>query len=459
MKKKIFTQDKCTDQVSRLLNPNFQKIIHKKDYIINSPYADVIWSGDNAWKQYKGNLHTHSTISDATVDNKSMILAYYNHGYDFLAMTDHGVTGKEWDKKPNAIPLYLYQHFIGNKTTKLSEEEYSDVKSGKFPVNGIPRGYGMTCVPGGNELNALTITKDHVNAIFLPSKAGNNYLGYENDYEGAVRLANHYGAISFINHPGDWLNSNKNRYNVHNPEKIAYFADILLRYESCLGTEVFNEHNGTTGYDRETWDNLLMACLPYGKNIIGFSNGDTHSLKEVDSSFCVYMMQDNNLENIRETMKNGASFAVTRVIRKDTEKFGPDEDLDERDCNISYPTFNNIHVKGHKISVSYSDTYNIKWIANGKIILDENISDSQINTTEINLDDIEGNDEFLYIRCQIIGKGGITLTQAFPITDDTKPLIYKRNNSLNSIFKRIVRQFLGTRNVVIIKTLFDSIKK
>ncbi|MBR5772158.1 MAG: hypothetical protein IKY00_02980, partial [Clostridia bacterium] len=285
----------------------------EKDYKIVSPYQDVVWSGDNAWGAYKGNLHTHSFVSDAQVDYRDMILEYYKQGFDFLAMTDHGVTGKPWNEKPTEIPLYIYQRIIGNTVHYFTDEEYNALLDGSFPVDGQARGRGMTCITGGNELNALTITKDHVNAIFLPENAGDNYLGYENDYEGAVRLADHYGALSFINHPGDWLNSNSDRANCSDPEKIAYFADILLRYDSCLGMEVFNEHNGTTGYDRDTWDNLLMVCLPYGKRIIGFSNGDTHYIRDVDSSYSVFMMESNTPENVKKTMQSGAFFAVTRV--------------------------------------------------------------------------------------------------------------------------------------------------
>ena len=226
----------------------------ENDYTIESPYADVILTGDDAWGAYKGNLHTHSFVSDAQVDYRDMILEYYNQGFDFLAMTDHGVTGKAWNEKPTSIPLYSYQAIVGNTVHYFTDEEYAALQDGSYPVDGEARGRGMVCVTGGNELNALTITKDHVNGIFLPENAGDNYLGYENDYEGAVRLADHYGALSFINHPGDWLDSNTDRANCSDPEKINYIADILLRYDSCLGIEVFNEHNGTTGYDRDTFD-------------------------------------------------------------------------------------------------------------------------------------------------------------------------------------------------------------
>lgn len=425
-------------------------------YTIVSPYEDVIWTGDNAWGAYKGNLHTHSFVSDAEVDYRDMILEYYKQGFDFLAMTDHGVTGKAWNEKPTEIPLYLYQRVIAHTVHYFTDEEYNAIQDGSYPVDGQARGRGMTCITGGNELNALTISKDHVNAIFLPGHAGDNYLGYENDYEGAVRLAQHYGAPCFINHPGDWLNSNADRANCSDPLKISYFADILLRYDNCLGMEVFNEHNGTTGYDRDTWDNLLMACLPYGKRVIGFSNGDTHFLRDVDSSYSVFMMEDNTPENVRKTMESGAFFMVTRVIRKDTEKFGPEEDLDVRDSGLPYPMFSNIQVDGHKITVEYSNADDIRWVANGNVIDKAVVADSaEPASYTIDLDTVDGAEDFLYVRCQIMGKGGITLTQAFVIDNGAEKPVYERDNSPAAVAARRLRQFLSLRIFVIFKKLWS----
>ena len=76
------------------------------DYTIVSPYEDVIWDGDDAWGAYRGTLHSHTTYSDADVDLATMVKEYYKQGYDFLANADHGVTGVEWNKKPEIPVLY-----------------------------------------------------------------------------------------------------------------------------------------------------------------------------------------------------------------------------------------------------------------------------------------------------------------------------------------------------------------
>ena len=54
------------------------------DYVIVSPYSDVIWEGDDAWGAYKGTLHSHTTYSDGNVDLATMVKEYYNRDYVFL---------------------------------------------------------------------------------------------------------------------------------------------------------------------------------------------------------------------------------------------------------------------------------------------------------------------------------------------------------------------------------------
>lgn len=441
--------------LSMLVIPSFAA----KDYTIVSPYKDVVWSGENAWGAYKGNLHTHSTVSDATMDYNEMVINHYNQGYDFLAMTEHGVTGKAWNEKPTILPLYLYQFIAGNKMTKLTDEEFEGITSGTYPVDGQARGYGMTCVTGGNELNALTITKCHVNGMFLPEHKGDNYLGFENDHEGAVKLADKAGGLSFINHPGDWLQSKYDISTVYDPANVHYFSDILLKYDSCLGMEVFNERNGVTPYDRDLWDNILMECLPYGKNVIGFSNNDAHEYNHIDSSFSVFMMKENTVENIKETMQSGAFFCVTRIIRAN-EKYGPAEDLRAVNSELPYPEFTQLTVDGHKVTVKAKNCYNIQWVADGNVIASKDIEESANETTYVlDLDTIDGAEDFMYIRCQLLGEGGCTLSQALVIDDGTAPIKYVPDTSAKAKLQNFWHKFISLRVPVLIKFLVDYLKR
>ncbi|MBQ7546866.1 MAG: hypothetical protein IJT41_07870 [Clostridia bacterium] len=427
------------------------------DYTIVSPYADVVWDGDNAWGAYKGNLHTHSTFSDAEMDLNEMILEHYNQGFDFLAMTDHGVTGTPWNVAPARLPLYWYQYILGYKQTPLTDEEFAAVTDGTYPVDGKARGSGMTCVIGGNELNALTLTKCHVNGMFLPPHAGDNYLGYENDHEGAVRLADAAGGISFINHPGDWLNSGRDIAIVSDPANVKYFSDILLKYDSCLGMEVFNERNHVTPYDRILWDNVLMACLPYGKRVIGFSNNDAHFHSHIDSSFSVFMMPENTVENIKKTMHSGAFFCVTRELGGN-DLIGPAEDFDVRYSETPYPAFHELTVDGHKVTVRANNCTELQWIANGKVIAHETVEQSETDTTYVlDLDKIEGAEDFLYIRCELFGEGGATISQALLIDDGTQPIEYVADTSREAKRASLWYRITSLRLFVLFRLIADKL--
>lgn len=428
------------------------------EYTIVSPYDQVVWEGDNAWGAYKGTLHTHTTYSDADpdMDLATMVKGYYNRGYDFVANADHGVTGVEWNKEPARLALYLYQYLLGGKVAHLTDEEYEGITGGTYPLeNGQPRGRGMTCVTGANEFSYITLTKSHVNGYFLPADVGNAWDGGENAFEESVKFIHEHGGLSHINHPGDWLQSNQDPNVVNDPANIKYFGDIMLKYDSCLGTEVFNERNGTTGYDRILWDNLLMYCLPYGKNVLGYSNTDAHWLDAIDTSFMVFMMEKNTMANVKETMQSGAFFSVTKKLRANNFEIGPTAEIDVANKGLPYPMFSNVITDGHTVSVDYTDAKQIQWIADGKVIAKQAVNGSGSYT--LDLDTIAGAEDFTYIRAELLGDGGMCLTQAFVIDDGSAPLTWEEEPDTSSIIDKIIAWFKDTRLYVIFQEIARAI--
>lgn len=418
----------------------------EKDYTIISPYADVVWEGENAWGAYKGTLHSHSTYSDADESLDVMVKEYYEQDYDFLANSDHGVTGTAWNEKQPFVPLYFYQ---AGKTAHLTDEEFEGITSGTYPLyDGTVRGKGMTCVTGANELNNLTLTKSHVNGYFLPEGVGNGFGGMENGYELAIKFVEENGGLSHINHPGDWLESNADPSAVSDAGNVAFFAELLLKYDSCLGIEVFNEDNGVTGYDRILWDNLLMSVLPYGKNVIGFSNTDAHNRKNVDTSFSIFMMEENTVENIKETMQSGAFFAVTRRLRAN-DLIGPEKEIDARNKNIPYPVFTKVEAEGHKITVEAENADTVQFIADGKVIY---TAEAKGEVT-LDLDTVEGAEDFQYVRAELFGKGGICLTQALVIDNASEKQVYEEDRSFAAFIEDVIFLLKSTRFWTIIVEL------
>lgn len=417
------------------------------DYKIVSPYEDVIWSGENAWGAYKGSLHSHTTYSDADDTLPVMVKASYEQGYDFLAISDHGITGVDWNKAPAIQPLYLYQYIIDNPYEHLTDEEYEAITSGTY----MNRGKKMTAVLGANEFNNLSLTKNHVNGYFLASDKGNGFPGAENElgYEQAIKYIDDNGGLSHINHPGDWLASNSNPDIVNDPEKIKFFGDLILKYDSCLGTEVFNERNGTTGYDRILWDNLLMYCLPYGKNVIGFSNTDAHHTGTIDTSYSIFMMKENNVENIKETMQSGAFFGITRILRPN-DKIGPyKKEINVCNSDIPAPMFTSLTVDGHKITVTAKESSTVQFIANGDVIKSCEIGS---NPVTLDLDTVKDAEKLEYVRVELFGEGGLCLSQALVIDDGSEPLKFEAEES--DIISTLWNLFRGTK----LFTIFSEIK-
>ncbi len=422
-----------------------------RDYTIVSPYSDVVWEGDGAWGAYKGSLHSHTTYSDASVDLATMVKEYYNQDYDFLANSDHGVTGVEWNRAPKKVLLYSYQKLLGETVAHLTDEEYEGIITGTYPTaDGTIRGKHMTCVVGANELNNMTLTKSHVNAFFLPENVGNGYGGWENGFEDAVKFTQKHGGLSIINHPGDWLESRDDISRVSKEKNVKYFGDIILKYDSCLGIEVFNETNSVTPYDRILWDNLLMYTLPYGKNVIGFSNTDAHTVNNIDSSFNIYMMEENTVENIKKTMQSGASFMVTRNLPVGNDIIGPAEGFDVKNTGIPYPVFTKVAVDGHKVTVSADNAHTVQFIANGKVIYNAPISSGDVT---LDLDTVKGAEDFQYVRAEVFGEGGLCLTQALVINDEPTQE-YEEEKGILPFIKRIAFILKSTRLWTIIVELY-----
>lgn len=425
------------------------------DYTIVSPYEDVIWSGENAWGAYKGNLHSHTTFSDADEDLPTMVKEYYEQGFDFLANADHGVTGTQWNVEPKRLLLYSYQGLMGKNVATLTDEEYEGITTGTYPLyDGRVRNKKMTCVTGANELNNLTLTKCHVNAYFLPSDVGNGFGGTENGYEQAIAFTEKNGGLSHINHPGDWLESNKDITTVSDPENVEFFAKLLLKYPTCLGMEVFNDRNSTTPYDRILWDNILMYTLPYGRNVIGFSNTDAHDRENIDTSFSVFMMEENDTEHIKETMQSGAFFMVTRILRSN-DIIGPKESIDVRNQGLPYPMFKSLTVKDHTITVTAENATSIQWIANGKVIAESEIGEDGFT---LDLDTIEGSEDFLYVRAELYGEGGVCISQALTIDDGSEKLTYSEEKNLATLIDKILFALKSTRFWTIVVELYRIAK-
>jgi predicted metal-dependent phosphoesterase TrpH len=76
-----------------------------------------------AGKFWRGNLHTHSTLSDGALPVEEVVRRYKSMGYDFLALTDHFIAHFNW---PVADTRHLRSE---NFTTLIGAELHAPVTS------------------------------------------------------------------------------------------------------------------------------------------------------------------------------------------------------------------------------------------------------------------------------------------------------------------------------------------
>ncbi len=408
------------------------------DYKITNPYAGVSSLLADESKHYKTNLHTHSTYSDADIDLSAMVTGHYNRNFDILGMADHGVIGVPWNEQPTLIPLYQYNHLLLNDQSHLSDEVFEGIVKGTYKTDTTFRTNkrGMECVTGGIEGNMLVAQKNHINGYFIPEGSDiEGFLGEEGDYETAAQMIEDVGGLSHINHPGDWFGSGKRETlkdadgnpvldangkeiavrtqegidMAKDPKVAQFYASTFKKYPSCLGMEVYNAYDRPTCNDRILWDEILKVVIPEGRNVWGFGNNDAHNYEDIDTSFMDFVMPSYSMNNVRNAMIKGQFFAVSRYDAGNRIGYGE-----------AYPQVTSIIVNDTKgvdtITIIAQNTEEINWIADGATIKTTSIGKTGTVISEITLQDYS---DFIscYVRAELKGEGGTTLTQPF-VCDD-----------------------------------------
>ena len=405
------------------------------DYKITNPYETVDW---DTWNTYKAQLHAHTIYSDGEMDITSVVEAYYALDYDILAITDHGVVNQGWDKVPEMIDFIGYNQYI-RKIEPLDAKRYAEITAG------VGRdGRGMLDVPMGIEMNALVVRKNHVNGFFCGY--GQSILGTEEDYESVVAGTEAAGGISFINHPGDFYGAAGDIKKAQDPENLRDWANIYMKYKSCVGLEVFNEDDTISKHDRVIWDNLLMYTIPRGRNIWAFGNDDSHWEDHIGHTTNMMLMPANTVEDLRTAMENGTLFVCSKNAEYEIDP--------EFHGDGNYATVHRITIDEENDIISADITsdsdYTVEWVADGEVIA---TGDS------INLRDYS-EQIGSYVRFQIKNAGGILLSQPFVCDDGNMEacmIYYPEEKSFTSpILQFIYEMYLFLRRTIVGAFIYDE---
>jgi len=245
-------------------------------------------------KQYKANLHAHSTMSDGSKTPEELCDMYKSHGYSVLAITDHEHPCDHSElNEDGLIMLTGYEAYI-----RPSKECEYNVFSPEIHLNLFARDPHNETIICYNRPYFKYLSKDKQES--LPRAGSERPREYTREYVNEfIRTARENGYIVGYNHPY-W--------------SMETEADILAT-EGCFSIEMVNynsyvsnrlEHNGAL-YDR-----LLLG----GKRIFCHGADDNHNRypeghPECDSfgGFTMIMADSLDYDSIFGAMESGDMYS------------------------------------------------------------------------------------------------------------------------------------------------------
>jgi hypothetical protein len=184
---------------------------------------------------FKGNIHTHTTMSDGDADPRTVVRWYRQHDYDFLVLSDHNhltiiayAEGQRRFKRPLMVP---------------GEELSIRLSEGTIPVhiNGIGINRMVEPIDAGDIVSTLQANVD------------------------AIHQA---GGIASINHPNyQWAFDDEALKEVVGANLLEIFNGVhLANVEGAPGRPSYEQ----------IWDGVLSA----GRAIFGVAADDSHNYSD-----------------------------------------------------------------------------------------------------------------------------------------------------------------------------------
>lgn len=487
--------------------------VEKKDidFKIDNPYKNVNWA---TYKQYKTDLHSHTTQSDGSNTIVEQVEEHYKYGFDNYALSDHGTTSYTWTDNvvvPSLKVALSVKEFSVDKLECLGESGVAS--NGKaYTVSSKPisdaygdtedfywqegdEGHKMMRVPYAIENNPTSLNNAHVNSWFVDY--GHGVMGGTSDYETVIKNVDELGGLSLINHPGEYTNARDEKStsaaydysDTHYKYVIDKYTTLLAKYPSCLGIDMNSKGDSRTRYDRKLWDILLMNLAPDGRNVFGLCSSDSHNENIVYSGYVEMLMPEQSVSALKTCMANGEFFGVSKYLgnpeelteianycinsgSKKASRIGQ-QILDGQKADAGYkyevafegrdgadfvdieaPTVNGIYVDDTEdtITLATRDDLCIRWIADGKTIA---------YGSSIDLDDY--SDQIgAYVRAEIFGEGGIVYVEPFVLSYNEAPVANVNNGFVDfwflaSALPDTIVKFLTS--LEIFKVIWEAIAK
>lgn len=284
-----------------------------------NPYENINWSNV---KKYKANFHQHSTESDGLEHVAILIDQAKALGMDVFTVSDHDSYRVDRGKYPKVLNvsdpnaeyydpnrpdgrfrnIFPYSYFDGDVYYDPNNSGNYSVLAregtlGEFDIDENGFMQGMLALEGAE------FTENHHMISIANSVDG--YPGGK-DEEKLIKEVDNRGGVIYFAHPGDHSDPvlGRNYKDKYNPQ---WYRNLLSKYESCLGLEVFNQGDRFRN-DRKLWDhlnNIGFDAIP----IWGFSGTDSHASYN-KRNHNVLFMNNLNVEEMKACLKNGSFYFV-----------------------------------------------------------------------------------------------------------------------------------------------------
>lgn len=207
---------------------------------------------DSTKKYYKGNLHLHTTCSDGKRTPEEAMREYAEHGYDFIAITDHWKVG--------------------------AERRYGD----------------MLVLPGVEYDFSFPTQVLHVVAL-LPDQRCGEGIARGMSHDEVIRLVNERGGVAVAAHPAWSLNTH----------------DFLCMLEGIKISEVYNTlSDEPINARRGDSAQILDVTAANGKLFRQIATDDTHFyIGEQCRSYTMLQADELSVQGILNALKAGQFYA------------------------------------------------------------------------------------------------------------------------------------------------------
>lgn len=216
-------------------------------------------------KMLKGGLHCHTTRSDGAGDPEQVIRLHYQHGYDFLALTDHRI--------------YNYKNFAPDVPITIIPGMEMD--------STFESGQGFRCF--------------HVVCLGPAKEDGN---GFEQDQRPESASAKNQEEFQPCL---DSIHANNNLTIYCHPEWSSTPARYFENMQGNFAMEIWNSGcvlDNDMDKDAAYWDELLGQ----GRHIYGVATDDGHGMEQHCIGW-VMVRAENNINSILSALKNGAFYS------------------------------------------------------------------------------------------------------------------------------------------------------